>query len=174
MAIVSLYFSVFYVNTLMEAGSATGPRFIMFRKLFLVAFMAVLVACGAGDYQLHRVYVENSHVHLVEVEHAHEFEVLDHSHADSELFPVSPVAVPSADASANPFSVIFRASADVLDLEGGRDLLRIAISPMTESQKLTLIMRSSPTPARALLLEAYIENEAIVNRLESAIDAARQ
>jgi hypothetical protein len=147
---------------------------------YLVGVLIIFViGCSTDDYQLQKVFVENTHTHFVEVQHAHDFEDSEHTHEMSEYFPEEQMPEPVPPVPKNPFVEILLASEQVLALEGGRELLEIAVKPrITEAQKLAMVMESPPTEARRLLIEAYFTHEELVKTLrtevESALEKAKQ
>lgn len=134
------------------------------------------LGCGMDDYNLQRVFIENSHVHVVEVEHAHDFEHLDHTHNPNEFFTNQLVVdedMEVAPEPTNPFDDILTASKRILELEGGRELLKIAVMPrVSEAQKMQMILRAENSEAKKLLLKAFVENQDVIADLELELENA--
>lgn len=147
---------------------------------YLIGILAIFfVGCSTDSYQLQKVLVENTHTHFVEVQHVHDFDDLEHTHEMSEYFPKEEVPEPVPPVPSNPFVEILLASERILALEGGRELLEIAVKPrVTEAEKLGMVMRLPSTEARRLLIEAYFAHEELVETLrtevENALEKAKQ
>ena len=141
---------------------------------YLIGVLIIFViGCSTDDYQLQKVFVENTHTHFVEVQHAHDFEDSEHTHEMSEYSLRNRYRNLSPPVPKNPFVEILLASEQVLALEGGRELLEIAVKPrITEAQKLAMVMESPPTEARRLLIEAYFTHEELVKTLRTEVESA--
>ena len=71
----------------------------------------------------------------------------------------------------NPFAELLLASEQILALEGGRELLKIAVKPCTtEAQKLAMVMQLPPTEARQLLIDAHFAHKELVKTLRTETD----
>ena len=140
---------------------------------YLIGVLVIIaIGCTTDNFELQKVFVENTHTHVVEVQHAHDYEDIAHEHEGSELFPKEEISE-SEPVPKNPFVELLLASEQILALEGGRELLDIAVKPQTtEAQKLALVMQSEPTEARRLLIEAYIAHEELVKTLQTEVESA--
>ena len=134
----------------------------------------IISGCDTDNMELQRIFIESTHSHLVEIDHSHDFSESEHKHTVQEFFPERGVRQPTELTTENPFIDMLILTEQVLALEGGTDLLRIALKPRTtEAQKIALAMRLPNSEARRLLIAAYLGNEDRVERLQAQIEAAK-
>lgn len=153
----------------------TVPVITMKRILFFL-FLITIFACGDGDYGVDRVFIDNLHYHTIDIGHGHSFEVLEHTHTDKEIIEAliekqvsveteaPEISVPEV-VSVNPFSDIIVASQTILAMDGGTDLLNIAMGKGSTDQKLRNILQMRDSEAKRLLIEAYAEHNAWISSL---------
>ena len=144
----------------------------IYRIRYLIGMLIIFaIGCSTDNGQLQKIFVENTHTHAVEIQHAHDFSDSEHTHELPEFFPEENMPEPAEPVPQNPFVELLLASERILALEGGRELLEIAVKPRTtEAQKLAMVMQLPQSEARQLLIEAYLAHEELVKRLQAEVE----
>jgi len=156
-----------------------------------------LISCSTDDMRLQQIFIDTTHSHTVEIQHSHENGDTPHTHNTSEYLPeveilvetpvlvevetepepcvvlqVEPEPEPEMPPT-NPFEDLLVASERILDIDGGRELLEIAVlHNVSEDKKIRMILDMPDSQAKQLLILAYADNEARVLRLQEVVERA--